>query len=357
MGSLRFRKSRSLGKGVRLNLNKRSVGMSFGVRGARYSMSSSGRRTTSVGIPGTGLYSISSSGGGGGRQFGKSGARGRSTGARPGLVTITPEMADQIIPKPNFLASAAERRFREGLVAYVKQQWELAASAFEQAVAADSKNVSDDFLLGACYVRLKRSAEAITVFERVIASPIALPDAMMSKYVPGTLEMQLPITERVTASVAFDSVGATLILVELYQEAGRLSEAIGLVQQLLSLAPDDPTLKLSLVDLLYDDDDFAGLVEAADGMENTDDIGLAILHLKAKALANQGLIAPAAELLTACLRRTSGRDSELLKEVRYNRAEAYELLDDKRKAKADWTKLVAADPFYRDARQRLEALA
>ncbi len=45
---MRFRRSVGLGKGMRLNVNKSSVGMSFGVRGARYSVNASGRRTTSV---------------------------------------------------------------------------------------------------------------------------------------------------------------------------------------------------------------------------------------------------------------------------------------------------------------------
>lgn len=52
----RFRKSINLGKGVRLNLNKKSAGISFGTKGARYSINSDGRRTTTIGIPGTGLY-------------------------------------------------------------------------------------------------------------------------------------------------------------------------------------------------------------------------------------------------------------------------------------------------------------
>ncbi len=55
MGSLRFRRSFKLAPGVRLNLNKRSVGLSAGVRGARVSVNSDGRSTRSIGIPGTGL--------------------------------------------------------------------------------------------------------------------------------------------------------------------------------------------------------------------------------------------------------------------------------------------------------------
>lgn len=52
----RFRKSLNLGGGIRLNFNKKSTGISFGTKGARYSVNSNGRKTVSFGIPGTGLY-------------------------------------------------------------------------------------------------------------------------------------------------------------------------------------------------------------------------------------------------------------------------------------------------------------
>lgn len=60
---LRFKKSIKLGGGARLNIGKKSVGMSVGGKGARYSVNSSGRRTKSFGIPGTGLSYVSTSGG------------------------------------------------------------------------------------------------------------------------------------------------------------------------------------------------------------------------------------------------------------------------------------------------------
>lgn len=53
---LRFRKSIKIFPGVKLNFNKKSIGLSFGTRGARVSVNSDGRKTTSVGLPGTGLY-------------------------------------------------------------------------------------------------------------------------------------------------------------------------------------------------------------------------------------------------------------------------------------------------------------
>jgi len=62
MGSLRFRRTIKLAPGVRVNVNKRSVGISAGARGARVSVNSDGRSTRSVGVPGSGLYYRSQTG-------------------------------------------------------------------------------------------------------------------------------------------------------------------------------------------------------------------------------------------------------------------------------------------------------
>lgn len=51
----RFRRSAGLGSGIRLNITKRGVGLSVGRRGLRRSWHSTGRRTSTVGLPGTGL--------------------------------------------------------------------------------------------------------------------------------------------------------------------------------------------------------------------------------------------------------------------------------------------------------------
>lgn len=52
---LRFRKSVKIAPGVRLNISKKSVGISAGVKGYCKSINSSGRVTTSIGVPGTGV--------------------------------------------------------------------------------------------------------------------------------------------------------------------------------------------------------------------------------------------------------------------------------------------------------------
>ena len=52
---LRFRKSVKIAPGVRLNICKKSVGVSAGVKGYRKSINSSGRVTTSIGTPVSGV--------------------------------------------------------------------------------------------------------------------------------------------------------------------------------------------------------------------------------------------------------------------------------------------------------------
>lgn len=60
---LRFRKSFKIAPGVKINLNKKSAGVTLGTKGAHYTINTSGKRTASVGIPGTGLSYSTTSGG------------------------------------------------------------------------------------------------------------------------------------------------------------------------------------------------------------------------------------------------------------------------------------------------------
>lgn len=59
----RFRKSVKFGNGVKVNINKKSVSITGGVKGAHHTISTNGKRTTTVGIPGSGLSYTSTRGG------------------------------------------------------------------------------------------------------------------------------------------------------------------------------------------------------------------------------------------------------------------------------------------------------
>lgn len=52
---LRFHKSIKLGKLLKLNINKGSISLTAGVKGAHVTVNNKGKKTASVGIPGSGL--------------------------------------------------------------------------------------------------------------------------------------------------------------------------------------------------------------------------------------------------------------------------------------------------------------
>lgn len=60
----RFRKTRSLGGGARLNLGKSGVGLSVGTKGLSASASTSGRKSVTTSLPGTGVSYTTQTGGG-----------------------------------------------------------------------------------------------------------------------------------------------------------------------------------------------------------------------------------------------------------------------------------------------------
>ena len=61
---MRFKKSKKIAPGIKLNVSNKSVGVSVGGKGVHHSVSSSGRKTTTVSAPGTGLSYVKTSGGG-----------------------------------------------------------------------------------------------------------------------------------------------------------------------------------------------------------------------------------------------------------------------------------------------------
>ena len=70
MGYFRFRRSFRIAPGVHLNVGKKSLSTSFGIRGAHYTTGTAGRRFT-VGAPGTGLsYTTGTRRGSGGSVMG-----------------------------------------------------------------------------------------------------------------------------------------------------------------------------------------------------------------------------------------------------------------------------------------------
>ena len=329
MGSFRFRRSIKLGPGVRLNVGKTGIGVSAGVRGARRTFHSSGRQTSSVGIPGTGLSYVQT------RSAGKA-----STSEPSGP-------APAVTAKPGLFAPKHEKEFYKALQAYVKGDTEEARRLFESASAKDESGrvLADDLLAGIVSATTGKLEEAIPYLETVVSSEVELPDELITKYLSGG-GIAVSVTERVKVAVEWSSLAAALTLVECYQAQGRTQEAIGILQQLAEAEPS-PVLILSLCDLYAEAEAWDEIVEAAAGVANEDDVTLGIRLLQARAFQEQGLDEAALSAYKDAL-RSKKRDPDLLKEARYERGKL--LLDRGKRAQAmkDLQTVYADDPSYRD---------
>ncbi len=337
----RFYKSVSLGKGVRLNISKTGIGISAGVPGLRYSVHSSGRTVRTAGIPGTGLYYRKDTYARG------SGPRSSTSRARP-----QPAPQVQIYPKAGLFAPKEDKLFVKGVTAYMQGRHEEALSLLRDVSERDQANrhVGEELFAGMALVALGRLEEAIQPLETVVASHQELPDELMRKYrIVGTLEVT--VTPLVTAAIPIGSVGAALLLAEVYQRTDRARRAIELLESLGSLAPD-PVIALSLAELHTQASSWSDVVRVSDGFGNLDDATCHLLCFRANALRELGMHDGALEAAREALRSRS-RSPELLRLARYQRALAYEAAGRKVMARKDLERIYAEDSSFLDVAERL----
>lgn len=241
-------------------------------------------------------------------------------------------------------------------MAYLSGDKAAAAKAFELALADEPKAVSAHLFAALSLEDDADLPRAIRHLEAIVTTVYTFPDKFMNKYLPpgrSELGIGVKITELISARVPVNLTGASMVLAEAYQLAGRLDEAIGLVHQLHDANPSDLAIQLSLADLLLADSDFEGVVETTTGARNDDDLGVALLHMRAASFIALGHHTAAFDAFRDALAKTARRDAELLNTVRYDRALSFASVGQKAKARADFERLYAADPSYRDVRERL----
>lgn len=357
--SLRFRRSIRLAPGIRLNVTKTGLGLTMGTRGAHYSIHSSGAVTRSVGLPGTGLY-YQDRHSAPRRQPARvwPAARPSTAGpARPAAGGLAvPEVSPAaMVPSPGLFASAAEKAYHRGVMAYFAGDRPAVIAAFEEVVARDPASASAHLFAGLAAAGLDDDARAAAHLEAVLASPAGLPDRLEARYLPeGTyaISVAVRVTASITATLPVSELAAALLLAEVYQAQGRLEEAIGVVHQVHEASPHE-VVRLSLCDLLLADSDYAGVIETAAGVANESDIDVGIIHLRAAAQVALDQRTGALDSFRAALAKTAGRDQGLLLAVRYDRALALERWGQHAKARADLERIYAANPAYEDVAARL----
>ncbi len=329
----RMRKSFRLAKGVRVNLSKSGIGVSAGIKGARYSVHSSGRRTTSVGIPGTGLGYVSSKGGG------RRSSGSRSAASQP-IAMVPPRPA-----KPGLFAPKGEKELYKAIksgmdIAAIDQVAQLYPSHRNQALAL------------AAIKRLENDQEpdvAIGQLQEVFGSGYdPASDDFSQKYL-SFISLSVGIPNHPVASLPFSKALLAISLSGTLLKQDRQQEALELGQYLR-----DSIAGQILLAELYDSCGLSDKVlESTDNLDNTDDASMLLITLRGKALAKQGYTDAALEAFKEALRFRS-RPDELKKFAWRERAKAYLASGKPSQAKKDLERIMAEDSSYPELDELLE---
>ncbi len=328
--SFRFWRRIRLAPWVTLNLSKSAASLSFGPRGAKYTVSPRGNRAT-VGLPGTGLfYTV---------RHGRPAARAEPDRLELGFFQRLTLPAD-------------ERGFVDALRALNEGAMDQALRGFESAAAS-----LPDAAWAAGMIHLSRDdfAPARAQLEAALRGRDRL-GAVFAKY-DVTPRIGLPVTPEVTAHIEPRERGTRLALVEIAQLTGDRAGALAQVERLLALDPADPVVLVSFAELALDvPDDRAGLerlLALTAGLGNDCAVHTAVLLHRGEALARLGMHTAAREIFTQALRRRAGRSPELLRAIRHARALAYEAEGRMAQARRDFEAVYAEAPDTPGVAERL----
>lgn len=343
-----FHKSIQLLPGIRVHLSKSGASLSLGRPGATVNVGGRGVRTT-VGAPGTGIsYTTQRSWGG---------RRGRSGGAPPrdsAAARRTPQQAPRIeLPAPRVRPATPEE---DALV----KGWQMLHEGNEAGALEELNRAvplaDGAYLAGVLALKHGLHMQAAGYLSYALEKQAELGQHFRKFGVDASVS--LPVTEELTAVIGPDSEGVMLALCEAYQALNRTAEAAQTLRGLVASRPDDVLVRLSLAELVMDTwgSDRAACEEVlrlSEGVDNDTEWHAALLLYRARALMAMGVHEGARSLLTAALRKTSGRSVELLCALRYERALANEALNRTADARADLERVFAANPAYEDVAKRL----
>jgi len=357
----RFRRTMKILPGVRLNFSRSGVSWSVGVRGLRLTLGGKTGPRTTVGLPGSGI------------SYTKTWPKHREiapTDRQPqpasletakrvpgGGASPRPELPAPAPKRPSLLGKlvmpAAEQAFAEGLYALWNSQPKVATKDFAVSLQHEPRSAEGHYLAGLAQRELDDVPAAIDHLENALDLEAPLPGPWIAKHAAG-LTYELVITENLTAQVPLDEVSAALTLVELYQSQNRLDDAIAVMEELVHTLPDEHYVRLSLAELYSEGGEYDHVIQLLAGVQNEDDATLACLFYYTQALIAKGLYDAALSVIAKGLRKSKGRDPELLKELQYAKGLAYEGQGKVAQARREFERLYATDPNFRDVAERVQ---
>ena len=344
--SLRFRKSMKLLPGVRLNFSKETVGLSFGVPGARYTMNSKGRRTVSAGIPGTGLYNVET----------------LSSGTRSSRSSSSTESTFEAVesfgpPAPGLFARKAERALNKFLLdIYNSDHPDDVASVFEKAAAlkaqhAELKYPLDliSFLHGATDEKWQKEASLWggNLWEQ---RDLLFSDKYVRKYFKG-IKPGVTISAGITTNMHYNEATLGFMWVEVLQGEKKYDEAVAV----LHLLPPNQLVAISLADIEISAGDFDGAIETTEDIEVFDDATAMLMLLRGVAFRGKDMHEAAIECFKRVLKEKK-LPEPLTHRALFERGTTYALMGKKAMGIKDLEKILVDNPDYPEVEKKLTEL-
>lgn len=325
----RFRRSFRIAPGVRLNVSKRGVGVSAGVKGFRIGVGPRGMYR-SISIPGTGLYRIDYAA----KPKREASKVSRSDAATsPGQAAAPAKRKAPDLPgKPVDYNAGAESAWLLVVIAFLLAFWKpllgVALAAFAVVLRA-WQDGNPKFHAAVYLERAKQSFNDSKFNECVQAALECLrlaPEATQAHYLAGHALLRLGRAEEAAehlTQVDSDDGRVTVLAIEALEQAGRIKEALELFAKL-----------------------------PRDILDST-----GVRNWRASLLIKSGQPDLAIEILReGPTRKKINGDPDLL-ELHYLLGLAYEAVGKKANAKRAYMRVLADTPGYRDADERLAALA
>jgi len=342
--SLRFRKSMKLMPGVRLNFSKETVGLSFGVPGARYTVNSKGRRTVSTGIPGTGLYNIDTL---------SSGTRSSSRSSAAAQATET----WQAPPAPGLFARKPERELNKFLLdIYNSDHPDDPSSVLEKATA-----------LKAQYPELKYPLDLISFLHGTTDEKwqdeavqwgaslwehreLAFSNKYVRKYFKG-IKPGVTISPGITTQLHYNVQTLGFIWSEILQSQKKYDDAVAV----LTLMQPDQMVGISLADIEISVGDFDGAIETTEDIEVFDDATAMMMVLRGVAFREKTMHEAAIECFKRALKQKKMPEA-LAHRALFERGVTYGLMGKKAMGVKDLEKILVDNPDYPEVEKKLTEL-
>jgi len=328
--TLRFRKSVKIIPGVRINFNKNSTSMTFGVRGAHVTMNNRGDTYRSVGIPGTGLYDVE-------RTSGK--ARAAARAQQPAL-TMPP------ITKVGLFAPAYMKAFAkivgdlspEKYGEFIEQfpDHALTPNLFSTTALVGK---ADTFEKGA-----KILADSWSQREEITK------DDLFIKF-SEAITVHVPITPGLTLPMPFTIKALGLIYAEILQAQQKYTEALAVLAEL----DTDIDVQISTAEVELQLGQYGEVINTTEGVTNEDDATAILLIFRGIAMREQGNFEAAIEEFKLARAKKSNH-SEVLNKALFERGVTYQKMKKTALAIKDFEKILVSDGSYEGVKEKLAEL-